>query len=102
MGLERVIVAISLAVGDMHRGPTTVDVTLYFRGNADQKRPLKVRTTSPMICAFIHSKQTFFGGRSPPVAGMYCTYLHVIRSGQHCSSLTTSWLTNLSILGIVL
>ena len=53
MGLERVIVAISLDVGDMHRGPTTVDVTLYFRGT-QTKRPLKVRTTSPMICAFVH------------------------------------------------
>lgn len=35
MGRERVIV-VSLAVGDMHRGPTTVDVTLYFRGNANE------------------------------------------------------------------
>ena len=35
-GRERVIVAISLAVDDMYCGPTTVDMTLYFRGNADK------------------------------------------------------------------
>ena len=39
MGRERVIVAISLAVGDMYRGPTTVDVILYFRGNANKMSP---------------------------------------------------------------
>ena len=41
IGRECVIVAISLAVGDMYRGPTTVDVTLYFRGNANET-PAKI------------------------------------------------------------
>ena len=39
MGLERVIIAISLAVGDMDRRPTIVDVTLYFRENANETPP---------------------------------------------------------------
>ena len=64
MGRKRVIVVISLAVGDMHRGPTTVDVTLYFRGTPT-KRLLKVRTTSPMIiCAFIHLPPLLVGHHS--------------------------------------
>ena len=40
MGRRRVIVAKFLAVGDMYRGPTTVEVTLGFRGNND-KTPAK-------------------------------------------------------------
>ena len=39
IGRECVIVAISLAVGDMYRGPTTVDVTLCIRGNANKTPP---------------------------------------------------------------
>ena len=50
MGLERVIVAISLAVGDMHRGPTTVDVTLYFRGNANETPPKSSHNQSHDLC----------------------------------------------------
>ena len=33
----------SLAVADMHRGPTTVDVTLNFRGRANKTSAKSVR-----------------------------------------------------------
>ena len=50
MELERVIVAISLAVGDMHRGPATVDVTLCFRGNANETPPKRSHNQSHDLC----------------------------------------------------
>ena len=47
---ECVIVAMSLAVDDMHHGSTTVDVILHFFREIPTKRPLKVRKTSSPIC----------------------------------------------------
>ena len=52
MGLKRVIVAISLAVRDMHRGPTTVDVTLYFRGNTNETPPKSPHNQSHDLCIY--------------------------------------------------
>ena len=39
-----------LAVGDMHRGPTTVDVTLYLRGNAKETSPTSSHHQSHDVC----------------------------------------------------
>ena len=36
---ERVIVCVSLAVGVVNLGPTTVNVTLHFRGNTNKTPP---------------------------------------------------------------
>ena len=69
MGLERVIVAISLAVGDMHRGPTKVDVTLYFRGNANETPPKSSHNQSHDLCfhLLLHSNQS-----SPHLLDLLC------------------------------
>ena len=39
----------SLAISDMYRDPTLVEVTLDFRGSANET-PAKVRTASALIC----------------------------------------------------
>ena len=50
---------VSLAIGDMHRGSTTVDVTIYFRGNANEMPPKSSHDQSHDLCIRPLSKHIF-------------------------------------------
>ena len=67
-----------LAVGDMHRGPTTVDVTLYFRGNTNETPPKSLHNQSHDLC--IHLLHTNKKNITPPPA-MNAANSHITLTG---------------------